>query len=240
MSFAYWHPALRLTRVDEQGIKWNLIMRKLTDGYDKLDRQVCALEIFAAVLFCMLAGYAIYLVYIQRIDDALKVSMPLGALISAMLVAKVASRLLAHNVIVRVDDRRQDIVRVTHHLLIVISDLRDRVGYAIGMFRDGGRPLIALIENAAAIEKRYESLLDREVYRFISGETIGLIGSMRGHVFGLAVFAKGLDQDKPNTIIPTSDDPTRKKMIEGLESLLKGLDVLDVQVRQLRGTLEPA
>lgn len=218
-------------------------MKKRMGHYVKLKRQVGALEILASVLFCLLAGYAIYLMYDQKFDKALTVSMPLGAMVSALLVAKVASRLLKYNDIVREDDRQQDIVRVTHHLLVVISDLRDRVGYAIGMFRDGGRPLIALIENADVIEKRYEVFLDREAYRFLNGETVELIGRMSGHVFGLAILAKALAEiyrGKPNIIIPASEDQTSKKVIEGLESLLKDLDVLDAQIRQLRGTLESA
>lgn len=218
-------------------------MKKLTLLFGKLEKQVGALEILAVVMFCLLAGYAIYLVYDKKTDDALKVATPLGALISALLVAKVASRFLAHNDIVREDNRRQDIVRVTHHLLVVISDLRDRVGYAIGMFRDGGRPLIALIENADVIEKRYEVFLDREAYRFLNGETAELIGRMSGHVFGLAILAKALAEiyrGKPNIIIPASEVQTSKKVIEGLELLLKDLDVLDAQIRQLRGTLESA
>lgn len=211
-----------------------LIPRKPTGHYAKLERQICALEIFAIVLFCLLAGQAIYLVYNQKVDDALKISMPLGALISAMLVAKVASRLLAHNVILREDDRRQDIVRIAHHLLAVISDLRNRVAYTADMFRGGSQPLVILIENAAAIEKRYEVFLDREVYRFLSGETIELIGRMSGHVFGLKGLAE-IYRAKPSTKIPTGEHPVSKQMIEGLESLLRDLNVLDKQIRQLRG-----
>lgn len=216
-------------------------MKKRMGHYIKLKRQVGALEIIASVMFCLLAGYAIYLVYDQKFDKALTVSMPLGAMISALLVAKVAGRLLEYNDIVRKDDRRQDIVRITHHLLSVISDLRSRVGYAISTLREGGKPLIALTENAAAIEKRYEVFFDREVYRFLSGETVALIGCMSGHVFGLATLAKALAEiysGKPNIIISASEDLTSKNAIEGLESLLKDLDVLDSQIRQLRGTLE--
>lgn len=209
---------------------------RIKGHYNNLERQIFALDVFAVVLFCLLAGYAIYLVYNQKVDDALKVSMPLGALISAMLVAKVASRLLAYNVIVREEDRRQDIVRITHHLLAVISDLRNRVGYTVGMFRDGSQPLVILIENAAVIEKRYEVFLDREVYRFLSGETIELIGRMSGHVFGLKGLAE-IYRSKPNTIIPTGDHPVSKQMSEGLESLLKDLDALAEQIRHLRSTL---
>jgi hypothetical protein len=216
-------------------------MKKRMGHFVNLERQIGVLMILVSVLFCLLAGYAIYLVYDQNFDKALTVSMPLGAMISALLVAKVAGRLLEYNDITREDDRHQDVVRITHHLLSVISDLRSRIGYAIITLRDGGRPLIALTENAAAIEKRYEVLLEREIYRFLNGETVELIGRMSGHIFGLVAFAKGLAEvysGKPNIVIQAGTDQTMQKAIEGLESLLKDLDALDTQILQLRSTLD--
>lgn len=216
-------------------------MKKLTDDFGGQEKDVRALVWFALFLSGLFFIYAIWQLYDRNYEELLKVVMPLGALISAVLVATVASRLLTHNKIVREYDRQQDIVRITHHLIVVVSDLRDRVRFAVSSFRDGGRPLISLIENAVAIEKRYEVLIDREAYCFLSGESMELIGRMSGHVFGLAVFAKALAEifrDKPNTMIPTSEDPEREKMIENLGSLLKDLDALEDQIRQLRGTLE--
>lgn len=214
-------------------------MKKLTGRFDNLNRQVDALGIFAVVLFFLLAGYAIYLMYGQKVDDALKVSMPLAALVSALLVAKVASRLLEHNGLVREDDRRQEVVKITHHLLAVIDDLRNRIGYVVLVFREGNRPMIALFENVAVIEKRYEVFFDRDIYRYLNGETINLIGRMSGGIFGLTSFTKGVEKEFHGSLlinIPATE--TSKKISENLDLLLKDLDVLDGQIRQLRGTLE--
>lgn len=216
-------------------------MKKLKERFDRLEKEVAALEKLVIFSLCMLAGYAIYLLYHQRIEDALKVFLPLGALISAMLVAKVASRVLAHNDIVREDERRQELVRITHHLLAVLIDLRHRVGISIHALREGGTPLLFLTENAEAIEKRFELFLDRELYRFLPGKTIELITNMAGHVFGFCVYAKTLSdvsRGTANTMLPVSENPASKSVIENLELFLKDLDVLDEQIRQLRGTLE--
>lgn len=216
-------------------------MKKLEEHFGKIEKEVSALEKLVVFLFCLLAGYAIYLVYQQKIEDALKVFLPLGALISALLVAKVASRVLAHNNIVREDERRQDVVRISHHLLAVLIDLRQRVGISVHAFREGGIPPLFLIENADAIEKRYEVFLDREVYQFLSGETIELITKMSGHVFGFCVFTKtlaDLSKNTSNAMLSLSEIPTSGAVIDSLELFLKDLEVLDDQIRQMRGALE--
>lgn len=215
-------------------------MKKLRVKYSNLEKDVRALIRFALFLSILFYIYAIYYLWNQEIKDVLEVVMPFGALISAVLVAKVASRLLTHNKIVREEDEQRDIVRITHHLIIIVSDMRNRVGSTANMLRKGGYPLILLIENAAAIEKRYEVLLDREIYRFVSGETIELIGRMSGYVVGLAVFAKALAEiyRGKSGVMPAAESPAETKSIEALESLLKDLDKLEEQIRQLRNNLE--
>jgi hypothetical protein len=217
-------------------------MKNLEDRFGRFEKEVGALEIFVVFLFILLAGYAIYLVYHQKIEDALRVFLPLGALISALLVAKVASRLLAHNDIVREDERRQDVVRITHHLLAVLMDLRQRVRFSVRALREESGPMIFLIENVNVIEKRYEVFLDREIYRFLAGETIELIGRMAGPIFSLAAFTKALAEicRDNSAIIATSGGDAANESIKQLESLLKDLDILEEQIRHLRGTLEPA
>lgn len=217
-------------------------MKKLEERFGNFDKEVAALEMLVVFLFCLLAGYSIYLVYHQKIEDALRVFLPLGALISALLIAKVASRLLAHNNIVREDERQQDVVRITHHLLAVIIDLRQRVKFSVRALREENGPLIFLIENVNVIEKRYEVFLEREIYRYLTGETIELIGRMSAPIFGLAAFTKALAEIcKDNSaIIKTSGSDAANGSIQQLESLLGDLDDLEEKIRQLRGTLEPA
>ena len=115
--------------------------------------------------------------------------------------------------------------------------MRNRVGSTANMLRKGGYPLILLIENAAAIEKRYEVLLDREIYRFVSGETIELIGRMSGYVVGLAVFAKALAE----IIFGDEEAIVRLDMSEyqgddGLNRMIGGMDgtlgVLPVMLKE--------
>ena len=119
-------------------------MKKLTDDFGEQEKDIRALVWFALFLSGLFFVYAIGQLFDRNDEELLKVVMPFGALISAVLVAKVASRLLTHNKIVRKEDERQDVKRITSHLLVILSDLRNRVGFAVSSFRDGGRPLIVL------------------------------------------------------------------------------------------------
>lgn len=216
-------------------------MKKLRNDFGNLEKDISALMMFALFLTTLFYIYAIYYLWNRNLEEVLAIIMPFGALISAVLVAKVASRLLTHNKIARAEDDHKDIVRITHHLIAIVSDLRNRVEFAVNSFRDGGRPLIVLIENAVAIEKRYEVLLDREAYRFLSSESVVLIGRMSGQIFSLALVAKTFAEmfrDNSNVLIPASESPSTGKMIEGYESLLNDLDALEDQIRQLRETVE--
>ncbi|MFZ4440038.1 MAG: hypothetical protein ACOYOS_16550 [Syntrophales bacterium] len=215
-------------------------MKKLMLEYDNLEKDIVALSYFAFFMLCGLVGYVIWLLYEGKIDKIWNSSGPLGALVAALLVSKVASRLLVRNSITREDDRRQDIVRGTHHLIAVINELTERVNYAASTLRDGKRPLIALTNNAIAIEKRFEVFLDRELYRFLNPESVDLIGRMRGTIFGLYTFSEALAEKfngKPDLIIPSSESSERQKMVEALDALIVDLKSLDDQIRQLRDAI---
>ena len=144
-------------------------MKNLRNDFANIEKDVSALMIFAFFLAFLFYLYAIYFIWIQKIEEVLKVFMPFGALISAVLVATVASRLLTHNKVTREEDDCKDIVRITHHLIAIIMDLRNRVEYSKDSFKKSAEPpvsVIVSIENAVVIEKRYEVLFDREAYRF--------------------------------------------------------------------------
>ncbi len=211
-------------------------MKKLLSHYDSLERQIKALEFFAIVLFCLYTGHGVWLV----LDQAISVGEAfgrIGVIVSVLLVVKVASRQLAHNNIVREDDRRQDIVRITHHLMAVIQDLINRVSYVSKVLSKGGYPLVALTQNVDIIEKRYETLLDREIYGYISEESVDLIGKMAGSIFGMATISNGLIEalkkvDNPS--IPNRKDDSINSLVA---PLLDELELLDKQIKQLRETI---
>lgn len=224
----------------ESSIFLESTMKKLVREYDNLEKDISHLSYFAFFILCGLVGYGIWLLYAGKIDEIWNFSGPLGALVAALLVSKVASRLLVHNSITREDDRRQDIVRITHHLIAVISDLTARVNYGAITLRDGKRPLIALTNNALAIEKRFEVFLDRELYRFLNPESVDLIERMGGTIFGLYTFSEGLREKfngKPDLIIPSSESPERQEMVEALNALIVDLKSLEDQIWQLRESI---
>ena len=212
-------------------------MKNLLSEYSKLERQFGFLELFACVLFCLYVADGVRLVWEHGINLA-EAFGRVGIIVSVLLVATVASRQLAHSDIVREDDRRRDIVRITHHLMLVLSDLRQRVSYASTVLSEGGRPLIALTKNVDVIEKRYEVFFDREeIYGYLSGKSVDLIRDMSGRISGLKTLSDGIAEackNIDNAGLPSRKAPESTKL---LLSLLEDLDLLDKQIRQLRETV---
>jgi len=172
------------------------------------------------------------------------VFMPFGVLISAVLVATVASRLLTHNKVTREEDDCKDIVRITHHLIAIIMDLRNRVEYSKDSFKKSVEPpvsVIVSIENAVVIEKRYEVLFDREAYRFLSSESVELISRMSASIFTLVVTTKSWSvggEDKRSALLASISTTEQDEAVAMLDALLKDLNALEQQVRQLREEVE--
>lgn len=189
------------------------------------------------MLFCLYVADGVRLVWEHGINLA-EAFGRVGIIVSVLLVATAATRQLAHSDIVREDDRRRDIVRITHHLMLVISDLHQRVSYASAVLSEGGRPLIALTKNVDVIEKRYETFFDREeIYGYLSGESADLIKGMSGHISGLTSLSDGIAEAYKkidNAELPIRNEAESSRLCL---PLLEQLDLLDKQVRQLRETV---
>lgn len=137
----------------------------LVRKFERLDKDVEALSNVLLIFIVLLFARVTLLIYEHRFDELWAILAPMTALVAALLIARVASRLITNNNIIREDDRRMDIVRVTHHLLAVAQDLRARVDYVKTMLSTGNRPVFALGEIVSTIERRYETLLERDAYQ---------------------------------------------------------------------------
>lgn len=146
----------------------------------------------------------------------------IGALIAVVVALTIADR-QAKN------EHDQDAIRCIHHALAVINDLRGRVRSVKLMLTEGGRPVLALTKNAAAIERRYESLYDREIYRHAPGELVDLITSLSGSFFGLSVLVDGVVAQgnlTPQTILPKISSGNSAPLANTLSMLEGKLDTL--------------
>jgi hypothetical protein len=205
------------------------------------ERDLKGIQAVVLVLLSILVSYAEWLVYIRDGQALIGLLPSTTAACAALLVAKTATRLLTYNMLVRADDRAHEIVRVTHHSMAVINDLRGRVRYMKIALSEGNRPLVALTQNAEAIQKRYEVLYDRELYRYLPGTVIDGIVALSGAVFGLSALVAGVASaldGKEHAVTPAGNSTDRSVLVQAISELESELDALFSQVENLRATVE--
>lgn len=158
----------------------------------------------------------------------------IGALVAVIAALKIADRQANH-------EHAHDAVRCTHHALAIINDLQGRLRALKIMLTDGGRPVLALSKNAASIERRYESLYDRDIYRHAPGELVKIITDLSGTFFGMSVLvdatASAVAQNGIAMLPPASDD--KKASLEETFSLIEDrLDALFSGFTEVRMSLD--
>lgn len=202
-------------------------------------RDLCVIQTIVLALLAVLVTYAICLIYKQDWQALLALVPPTTAACAAVLVAKTATRLLIYNMLIRADDRSQDAVRRIHHSMALVNDLRGRVRYMKVALDEGNRPLGALINNADAIEKRYEALYDREIYRFFPGDLIDAIGKMSGSIFGLSTLVVVIASEHDNKVhqmLSVNTSGRQAKIVQACESLEDELDKIFSRFQELLPT----
>lgn len=159
-------------------------------------------------------------------DDPNKLVIPLlsmiggwisgiGALIAVVVALKISDYQIRHA-------HQQDAIRCIHHSLAIINDLRGRVHSVAMTLGEGNRPLLALTRNAEAIERRYEMLYDRDLYRHMPGPLVDKITGMSGSFFGLFALVEALALTlniKPDQPIPPPSGDARKPLLGLLKKL---------------------
>jgi hypothetical protein len=201
------------------------------------ERDLRVIQAIVLALLAVLLGYAACLIYKQDWQTLLALLPPTTAACAAVLVAKTATRLLTYNMLIRADDRSQDVVRCIHHSMALVNDLRSRVRYMKVALIEGNRPLVALTKNADAIEKRYEALYDRELYRFLPGDVSNAIGDMSGSMFGLSALVAGIAStfdNKAHQMLPLDTSGSRANIVQACKSLEDQLNGLFSRFEELR------
>lgn len=216
------------------------MIQALEKAFKDNDRDVDALAHVLMAFVVALVGRAIFFIYEESYQD-LWALMPLAVpLLAALAVVRVANRLLISGHMVREDERRQDLVRTTHHLIAITTDLRQRVGYFRKLMSEGGRPPIVLIKAGKSIEARYEALLDRDGYRFLPGNCVDVITRISGHIFGLSVIAEALEQGtsgKPEVRVTNLPIQTGEPSDVGLDAVMTDLQILLDELFKLRRSI---
>ena len=180
------------------------MIESLVNNYERSNRDINALTYVVLAFLVLIIGRAAILIYECQFSDLWQLLPYALPLLSMLVVVRVANRLLSNGSIMRLDDRRQEIVRTTHHLLAVAKDLEARVGYVKAVLAEGGRPPIALVQIAKTIEERYETLLHRDAYKYLPGSCVDIITRMSGAIFGIGVLAEGVrlaTSEKPGSAL---------------------------------------
>lgn len=214
---------------------------KIHKDYTLVDRDIRALSWFLLLLVSSILGTLTYLVSDEQFKEALPFLAPLAASVAALVVAKVANRLLLSNALIREDDRRRDVVRVTHHLMAIIKDLRGRLNYANLALVNSKVTLIGFRQMAEVLETRYEVLLDREAYLFLPGEAVDIITRLGPLIFDLQIVAEGtkhISTDNPFALFPIAPEQAMTSFKEKFKQAEEDLVQLLAIVRKIRTDLD--
>lgn len=217
------------------------MINHLVNKFKGLERDINALSYALLFFIVLLSARLIVLLYQQEYKDLWTILRPIVSSFAALLVTKTATRLIINNNLIRQDDRRKDLVRVTHHLLAIVNDLRSRVHYFKTMLNSGNRPVLVLGELASSIEHRYETLLERDAYQYLPGPTVDLIVSMSGTVFGLTTLARGLERASKDKALASIDSilpSDRDQQISSLDRLSNDLEKLLDHIYELRASID--
>lgn len=219
------------------------MINSLINSYSRSDRDINVLTCVLLVFLFLITVRAALLIYECQFSEIWTLLPYAVHLLSALVVVRVANRLLLNGSIIRENDRRQEVMRTTHHLIAIAKDLKSRVGYVKLMLTEGGRPPIALVQIAKTIEERYEALLHRDAYKHLPGSCIDIITRMSGAIFGIGVLAE-------NVRLASSERPestfTLKSTIEGsplppalaLDKLISDTQQLIDILFEIRGSIE--
>lgn len=217
------------------------MIHRLVNKFQHLERDINALSYVFIFSTLVIVARTAQLVYECRCEQPLSLLTSSIPLLAALLVARVAKRVIVNGDIIRADERRLDLVRTTHHLLAISQDLQARVKYVKGMLIKGGRPAFALPQLAATIEDRYETLLERDAYKFLPGTCVDIITRMSGSIFGIRMFAEGMKQiseaDPTYALkcLPNNDNP---ELIASLDELMADLKKLIDELFTLRASVD--
>lgn len=162
----------------------------------------------------MLIFRILFLLYRCRFGELWTLFGPFTAIVAALLVARVAKHIIAHNAIIREDDRRINLVRVTHHLLAVTQDMLAQVEYVKIMLASGKRPTFVFGKVTENIERRYETLLERDAYQFLPGKCFDIIINMSGSIFGIGARAEGLNNITASNLMTAIDSVLPQDMTQ--------------------------
>ena len=158
------------------------------------------------------------------------------------IIAVAAALYIASNQAVRAEEliihqhkleKNDNAIGAMFHALAVVADLRGRVTFLKNKTcKIGTYPLAVYTITMEGISTRYESLFDRELYRFLPGPTIDIIRGMSGSINGINVIISlistrhGDNLGAAVTISRPTPSDEFEKLFEELDALYTSIETL--------------
>lgn len=213
--------------------------------YKRVDLIITIIHSMIGVLALAYLAFAARTTCMEGVWAGIKTLDQLAFLVSASLVTFVAHRQIIYTNIMLEEQRRQDKVRVFHHLLMIVQDLINRIHYTKNKISaEKMIPTSVLRSNAEAIGARFEIFYDRENFQHFSAEATQIIDDLSGSIFGLTSL-----MNEMASILEVSQDPkhthsqilplvTNLKESGAFDSVKSTLIRLDEELRRIRSTVE--
>ena len=109
------------------------------------------------------------------------------------------------------------------------------------MLSEGDRPAFALSQIAATIEARYETLLERDAYKFLPGKCVDIITRMSGDIFGIGLLAEGVKHittANPASALEGVLNKDKQVQVAKLDELMTDLQELIDEILKLRTSID--
>jgi len=169
------------------------MINTLLKNFEKYDKEINILYNILLFFMLVLIGRGCYLLCFGLFDQFWLLIAPAITLTSAMIVTRIANRLIEKEKIFREESKIIEIVQITHHSIAISKDLKQKVGYIKTLLSNSDKPAFAFLELAKSIESRYESLYEKDLYKYLPGKFVDIITNISGSVYGIVTLANGIN-----------------------------------------------
>jgi hypothetical protein len=212
--------------------------------FDRVQRSIRAIHLALGILATFYLASTFKTILEADLWAAITALEPLAFIASASLVTFVAHRQIIHTNVIREADHHANVVRVTHHLIAIVSDLRTRIQYTQTKLYDEKTVPVVLRSNAQTISNRFEQLYERDNFEHLSPEATRAIHDLSGAIFGLTALMQELaamrERNPDPAYIASHILPMalQSKQATTFETMVTDLNRLEDDLRQLRSTIE--
>ncbi|WP_326540737.1 hypothetical protein [Pseudorhodoferax sp.] len=165
-----------------------------------------------------------------------------GALAAVIAALVISDRQIREARLLARWENMADAVKCLHHAMVVVKELQDRVSHHGSLLELGKQPVTMLTRNSEVIGRRYEALLDRELYRHLPGPVCVKISDMSGSFHGLMsvvdMLAATIQPGPLGIAVLPADIPGKESRDTAHGALMSELKELDTALRSERARLE--